>query len=137
MHRQNLCAKFEFVIGNSPYQDESVGDNKTFKPPIYNEFLDAAYKVADCVEMMHPARFLFNAGNTPKQWNRQMLEDPDLKILFYEQNSSRVFSNTEIKGGVAISYHKKVVTLGVLGYLHHIRIEARHINPIYVNASLS
>lgn len=113
--------KFDFVIGNSPYQDESVGDNKTFKPPIYNEFLDAAYKVAGCVEMMHPARFLFNAGNTPKQWNRQMLEDPDLKILFYEQNSSRVFNNTEIKGGVAISYRKKVVTLGVLGYLHHMR----------------
>lgn len=107
--------KFDFVIGNPPYQDESVGDNKTFKPPIYNEFLDVAYKVADCVEMIHPARFLFNAGNTPKQWNRQMLEDPDLKILFYEQNSSRVFSDTEIKGGIAISYHKKGGNFGSIG----------------------
>lgn len=24
--------KFDFAIGNPPYQDESVGDNKTFKP---------------------------------------------------------------------------------------------------------
>lgn len=44
-----------------------------------------------------------------------MLEDPDLKILFYEQNSSRVFSNTEIKGGVAISYHKKGGDFGSIG----------------------
>ena len=27
-----------------------------------------------------------------------------LKIVFFEQNSSRVFTNTDIKGGVAISY---------------------------------
>lgn len=107
--------KFDFAIGNPPYQDESVGDNKTFKPPIYNEFLSSAYKVADCVEMIHPARFLFNAGNTPKQWNKQMLEDPDLKVLFYEQDSSKIFNNTEIKGGIAISYHKKGGNFGAIG----------------------
>lgn len=97
--------KFDFIIGNPPYQDETIGDNKGFAPPIYHKFLENAYEVAGGVEMIHPARFLFNAGSTPKEWNQKMLNDPHLTVLFHEQNSSRVFSNTEIKGGVVITYH--------------------------------
>lgn len=59
--------KFDFIIGNPPYQDETLGDNSTFAPPIYHKFLDGAYELADRVEMIHPARFLFNAGSTPKR----------------------------------------------------------------------
>lgn len=55
--------------------------------------------------MIHPARFLFNAGATPKQRNERMLQDTHLKVLYFEQDSSKVFSNTDIKGGVAITYH--------------------------------
>lgn len=38
-------------------------------------------------EMIHPARFLFNAGSTPKQWNEQILHDPHLKVLYSEQET--------------------------------------------------
>ena len=55
--------KFDFVIGNPPYQDETIGDNKGFAPPVYHKFLENAYKIGDVVEMIHPARFLFNAGS--------------------------------------------------------------------------
>lgn len=96
--------KFDFVIGNPPYQDNTLGDNSTYAPPIYHVFMEAAYTVSDKVELIHPARFLFNAGSTPKNWNKKMLFDPHFKILFYEQDSSKVFSNTDIKGGVVISY---------------------------------
>ncbi len=34
-----------------------------------------------------------------------MLSDPHLKVLWYEQNSAAVFPNTDIKGGVAVTYH--------------------------------
>lgn len=97
--------KFDYVIGNPPYQDDTLGDNATFAPPVYNLFLEESYKIADKVEMIHPARFLFNAGSTPKAWNKKMLADEHLKILFYEQNSAKVFANTDIKGGVVVSYH--------------------------------
>ncbi len=97
--------RFRFCIGNPPYQDETLGYNKGFAPPIYHKFLESAYKVADIVELIHPARFLFNAGSTPKAWNEQMLNDPHFKVLYFEQNASKIFSNTEIKGGVVISYH--------------------------------
>ena len=97
--------KFDFVIGNPPYQDETIGDNTTYAPPIYHLFLDSAYAIADVVEMIHPARFLFNAGSTPKAWNHKMLNDEHFQILHYEPKSSEIFSNTDIKGGIAISYH--------------------------------
>lgn len=33
-----------------------------------------------------------------------MLNDEHFKVLFYEQDRSKVFSNTDIKGGVVVSY---------------------------------
>lgn len=96
--------KFDFAIGNPPYQDETLGDNKGFAPPVYHKFLEEAYKIAENVEMIHPARFLFNAGSTPKKWNEKMLADPHSTVKYYEQDSNKVFANTDIKGGVAITY---------------------------------
>lgn len=107
--------KFDFVIGNPPYQDETLGDNKGFAPPVYHKFLEEAYKIANTVEMIHPARFLFNAGSTPKQWNEQMLQDPHLKVLYFEQDSGKVFSNTDIKGGVVITHHDNEKDYGAIG----------------------
>lgn len=107
--------KFDFVIGNPPYQEETIGDNKGFAPPVYHKFLENAYQFGEVVEMIHPARFLFNAGSTPKQWNEQMLQDPYLKVLYFEQDSSKVFNNTDIKGGVVITYHDKKKNCGAIG----------------------
>ena len=105
---------FDYVIGNPPYNadfDSSTG-NRTYSAPIYNTFLDESYKVADKVEMIHPARFLFNAGSTPKAWNEKMLHDTHFKVLSYEQDASKVFTNTDIKGGIAITYHNQKVEYG-------------------------
>ncbi|MCD7845543.1 MAG: Eco57I restriction-modification methylase domain-containing protein, partial [Oscillospiraceae bacterium] len=97
-----------------PYQDETIGDNRTYAPPIYHKFLDNAYQVSNKVEMIHPARFLFDAGSTPKDWNRKMLQDPHLKVLYYTANSSSIFSNTDIKGGIAITYRDSGKDFGAI-----------------------
>lgn len=106
--------KFDFVIGNPPYQEEQEGDNKTFAPPIYNKFMDAAYEVAERVELIHPARFLFDAGSTPKAWNEKMLNDVHFKVLYYEPDSSAIFPTTDIKGGVVISYRDSEKDFGAI-----------------------
>ena len=96
--------KFDVIIGNPPYQEEVEGDNKQFATPVYNLFIDESQKVGNIVEMIHPARFLFNAGATPKKWNKKMLKDEHFKILEYISNSANAFPNTNINGGIAISY---------------------------------
>lgn len=93
--------KFDFVIGNPPYQEENNTNGR--QAPIYHLFMDEAYKVSDCVELIHPARFLFNAGQTPKAWNAERLNDDHFKVLIYEPDASKIFPNTDIKGGVAIT----------------------------------
>jgi hypothetical protein len=106
--------KFDVVIGNPPYQEESTGDG-TQAPPIYHKFMEEAYKIADRVSFITPARFLYNAGATPKAWNKKMLEDEHLKVEYYEQASSKVFSNTDIKGGVAVTYRDVNADFGAIG----------------------
>lgn len=107
--------KFYAAIGNPPFQDETLGDNKNFAPPVYHNFLDAAHEVADKAILIHPGRFLFGAGNTPKKWNEKMLKDPHLKVLFYEEDSKKVFANTDIKGGIAITLHDTEQDFGEIG----------------------
>lgn len=106
--------KFDFVIGNPPYQDniENKGDRAN---PVYDRFMDGAYPLADVVELIHPARFLFDAGQTPKAWNQKMLQDRHLKVLFYESDSSKVFSNVDLKGGVAITIRNANENYGPIG----------------------
>ena len=104
--------KFDYVIGNPPYQDGESASTR--KPPVYNLFMDATYPLADKVELITPARFLFDAGQTPKAWNDKMLNDSHLKVLHYETDASRIFPNTNIKGGVAITYHDNNKNFGAI-----------------------
>lgn len=108
--------KFDYIVSNPPYNSDfsNSGDNGNYAAPVYNEFLDAAYEVGNKVEMIHPARFLSNAGSTPKDWNKKMLNDPHLKVLYYEQDSSKIFSNTDIKGGIAITYRDDTKNYGAI-----------------------
>ena len=105
--------KFDVIIGNPPYQEELEG---TSNPPIYNFFMDESYKNSKVVELITPARWLFNAGKTPKDWNRKMLADKHLKVLYYQPNSSMIFSNTDIKGGIAVTYHNNDIDYGAIEY---------------------
>ena len=105
---------FDYVIGNPPYQEdiENKGDRAN---PVYDKFIDASYAVAIKVELITPARFLFNAGQTPKAWNTKMLNDTHLKVMHYESDATKLFPNTDIKGGVAITYHDESKEFGSIG----------------------
>lgn len=89
--------KFDFAIGNPPYQEEVLNNGR--QNPIYHKFMDETYKIADVTEFITPARFLFDAGQTPKEWNRKMLNDSHFKVLKYESDASTIFPKTDIKGG--------------------------------------
>jgi hypothetical protein len=98
-----VSRKFDVVIGNPPYQEAAQGEG-TRDTPIYHRFMDAAYEVGEKAVLITPARFLFNAGLTPKAWNEKMLTDPYLSVPYYEPESSDLFPGTDIKGGIAVTY---------------------------------
>ncbi|HFR3756857.1 TPA: Eco57I restriction-modification methylase domain-containing protein [Streptococcus suis] len=103
--------KFDVVIGNPPYQEETKG---TSDSPIYHHFMDLSYRLANKVCLITPARFLFNAGKTPKAWNDKILNDQHLKVIYYSQKSLEVFPNTDIKGGVAVTYRDANENFGAI-----------------------
>jgi superfamily II DNA or RNA helicase len=97
--------KFKAVVGNPPYQ---INTETNFATPVYHLFIEAAKSLEpDYVSLIHPARFLFNAGATPKEWNKKMLNDPYLSVPMYEPDSQKIFSGVDIKGGVCITLWDK------------------------------
>lgn len=95
--------KFDVVIGNPPYQEEAQGEG-TRDTPVYHQFMDAAYEVGKVAALITPARFLFNAGFTPKVWNERMLADRRLSVPYYVPTSGELFPGTDIKAGIAVTY---------------------------------
>lgn len=104
--------KFDAIVGNPPYQ-ESAKD--TSDNPVYHLFMDTSFSISDKVTFITPARFLFNAGKTPKDWNNKVLNDEHFKVVYYTANSTDVFPNVDIKGGVAITYRDAKAKFGKIG----------------------
>ncbi|MBR4374688.1 MAG: Eco57I restriction-modification methylase domain-containing protein [Treponema sp.] len=106
--------KFDAIVGNPPYQVMASGDANG-SDPIYHLFIDTAIQFGEKVSFIHPARFLFNAGKTPKDWNEKMLNDEHFKVVRYWAASTEVFPTVDIKGGVAVTYWDKNKTFEKIG----------------------
>lgn len=105
---------FGAVVGNPPYQETAQGTSSS-DDPIYQYFMDISYNIADKSILITPARFLFDAGKTPSKWNRKMLNDPDIKIVTYENDSQKIFNDILIPGGLAVTYRNIGANFGKIG----------------------
>lgn len=110
-----MTKKFDVVIGNPPYQEDLIGDNERKSPPIYHQFMDAAFEVSEKAVLITPARFLSNAGQTPKSWNEKTLADEHLKVAIFEPSSSTIFPGTSIDGGIVVTYRDANSVIGPIG----------------------
>ncbi len=104
--------KFDVVVGNPPFQETLEG---TSDAPVYNYFYDLASVIGKKYCLISPARFLFNAGGTSKAWNERMLNDPHIKVEYYNPKAADVFRDTGFKGGVAVLYRDEFKDLGPIG----------------------
>lgn len=102
--------KFDVVVGNPPYQEDSGTSARD--DAIYPYFYNLAEKVGTKYCLISPARFLFNAGSTSKDWNQKMLKDKHLKVVYFNQASADVFPGTNIMGGVAVLYRDNECNFG-------------------------
>lgn len=105
--------KFKAIVGNPPYQEVGLNNNKA--EAIYPYFYDIAERISGINALISPARFLFNAGLTPKVWNQKMLSDEHISVVRYFHDSSDVFPNTNINGGVAIILRNNFIKYPPIG----------------------
>ena len=105
--------KIDAIIGNPPYQVVVEGNGRS--KPVYHLFMDLACQISQRVSLITPARYLFNAGFTPTEWNNKMLNDEHFKIVNYKANSTELFPSVDIKGGVAVMYRDTTQKFGKIG----------------------
>lgn len=93
--------KFDFIIGNPPYQDKggSGGNNDA---PIYQNFIMSSKDITSkAMSFIIPARW-FSAGrdNLLGSFRNYMMNTKHLKSMTVYTDSHLLFSNVEIKGGI-------------------------------------
>lgn len=91
--------EFNAIVGNPPYQ-EMDGGNSVSAKPIYNEFVDISKAIKpDYISMIMPARW-YAGGKGLDEFRENMLNDNRIKSLFDYPNSTSLFKNVDIAGGL-------------------------------------
>ena len=98
--RNKKIMKFGAVVGNPPYM---LKQDATSDTPIYHQFMELGFQLSPLATFITPGRFLFDAGKTPKEFNARVLNDDNFKVIKYEPDSTKLFNNVDIKGGIAIT----------------------------------
>lgn len=105
--------KFDVVVGNPPYQENDNGKRddgaaNASASPLYHYFFELAKKVSkEKVDLIFPARWLTGAGKGLGNFSKEMLNDTHIKSISIYKDSSKIFPNTEIKGGVLYLIYDK------------------------------
>ena len=107
--------KIRAIVGNPPYQEINEG-NGNGANPLYHLFIDLGRKLSPIGSMIHPARFLFKAGKTPKDWNERILSDLHFKVVDYWVKSTDIFTNVDVKGGITITMWNEHEKCGPIGF---------------------
>ena len=91
--------KFDYVIGNPPYQisDGGAGVSAT---PIYNRFIEAIKTIhPGAICLIIPAKW-YSGGKGLDKFREEMLGDRHISALVDYSNSLDVFPNVDVAGGV-------------------------------------
>lgn len=97
--REELNMKFDFIIGNPPYQEDTLGAGRQAKP-VYNLFFNQAKKLnPESISMIMPSRW-FSGGMGLKPFREEMMNDQSLKVIYDYTNAKDCFPDNSISGGV-------------------------------------
>jgi superfamily II DNA or RNA helicase len=111
--------KFNAIVGNPPYQDMGgAGGNND--APVFQHFCRIASKItSEYSSLIIPSRW-FAAGreNLLGDFRKEMLNSGQVEKLVVFSDSSKLFSNVEIKGGVCY-YLENINHNGKCNYVLH------------------
>lgn len=108
MNGEDKKFKFDVVIGNPPYQEESSEKtSKNGQKPrtnIFQNFQLQADKLAkQSISLIYPGkRWLHQSGKGMKKFGLEQINDPHLEKIIYYPDATEVFPNVGITDGVTI-----------------------------------
>lgn len=99
--------KFEAIVGNPPYQEESKTDSTSNgqnpRRNIFHFFQIQAMNLSGNTVLIFPGiRWIHQSGKGLKKFGCDLINNVKLKKIIYYPNSSDVFSSTDISDGISI-----------------------------------
>lgn len=103
--------KFDFVIGNPPYQEDisTSKDNKSLSKQVFPDFIKVSAELSNiATELITPSRWF--AGDAQDKsfvkLRKFFRENNHISRLVHYQDEKEVFDNVVIKGGVSYFVYK-------------------------------
>lgn len=91
---------FNAIVGNPPYQIGDGGGDGTSALPVYNLFVEEAKKIkSNYISMITPARW-YSGGKGLDEFRSNMLSDEKISVIHDFPETSDIFSNVNIRGGI-------------------------------------
>ena len=107
MDSDGAVMNFNAIVGNPPYQmvvakkDSTNGQKVTVN--IFQYFQLVSEQLGNYTSLIYPgARWIHYSGKGLKEFGREQMNDPHLALLEYFPDSSDIFPDVDIAGGVSI-----------------------------------
>ena len=117
--------KFDYCLGNPPYQDPKTGSTKQ----LWFDFLEATKDIASVKCMIHPGRWVIPTKAYEK-YRDAIINDLKCNSFKYYPNAEDVFSigGLQIGGGISITFFNKNNTKEPIYYVNDVNMGNYHIN---------
>lgn len=106
-HKGENKMKFDFVIGNPPYQESDGGGTGDSAKPVYHFFINEAKNiVSESFSLVVPSRWM-KGGKGLEGFRQDMMLDTRVVSIFDFEDASECFQGVHIDGGVCYLVWKK------------------------------
>ncbi len=93
--------KFDFVIGNPPYQESDGGGTGDSAKPVYQFFVNESKKMTtNSFSLIVPSRWM-KGGKGLESFRQQMIKDTRIVSIYDYEDASECFQGVHIDGGVS------------------------------------
>lgn len=115
--KEGTGVKFDYIVGNPPYQVNDGGGTGSSAKSVYQLFSDISKNLATVHCLVQPARWMVG-GRGLDEYRDSMINDTHIKAIDDFADSKSVFSNVEISGGIVIYVYDNGYS-GPVDYTRH------------------